>query len=461
MVVTEAVETAMTQPADLEAGKPKVSALEGKALRASIWTFVSYGVRQCLRVVNSLVLTRLLLPAAFGETQLVTVLIVGMAMFTDIGLEPSIIQSQRGDEPDFLNTAWTLQSLRGIALWLLLLLLAYPASLFYHDPLLLKLIPVLSLSMVITGFNSTGLLTLSRHMDEGRIFWIDLSTQIAGLLVTVGWALWSPSVWALVAGNTATNLTRLALSHHRGLVPGHRNRFQMHRPSFQEISKFGRWIVLGTAFFFFASQGDRLTLGKLVSMSALGVYGIAYQISDVPRSIIQALSQKVGFPFVSRMSHLPREEFRREFLRYRGYALWVGAVLLAAMSVWGDLVIRKLYTARYYDAAWMIPILALGLWHTLMYTTTRPALFALGKSSYNAIGNAAFAIAILVATPLAWRRWGLFGAVIAIAAADLPLYAVTQFGCTRERLRPLWQDLRMTGVFLGFLLLDYFLRRAL
>jgi O-antigen/teichoic acid export membrane protein len=108
----------------------------------------------------------------------------------------------------------------------------------------------------------------------------------------------------------------------------------------------------------------------------------------------------------------------------------------------------------------MIPILALGLWHTLLYTTTQPVLFALGKSSYNAVGNAAYAVAMGVGIPLAFHFFGLFGAVIAIAAGDLPLYIVTQFGATREGVRPLSQDMQLTAALLGFLLLDFTLRKA-
>lgn len=68
-------------------------ALESRALRATMWTVISYGAAQCLRVVNSMVLTRLLMPQAFGEMTLVITLIVGMTMLSDIGLEPSVIQS--------------------------------------------------------------------------------------------------------------------------------------------------------------------------------------------------------------------------------------------------------------------------------------------------------------------------------------------------------------------------------
>src|ERR1700722_3775887 len=93
-----------------------IEALESRALNATVWTIVQYGAAQGLRLVNSVILTRLLFPEAIGQMTLVTTLIVGITLLSDIGLAPSVIQSQRGDEPDFLNTAWTLQAIRGGAL---------------------------------------------------------------------------------------------------------------------------------------------------------------------------------------------------------------------------------------------------------------------------------------------------------------------------------------------------------
>jgi O-antigen/teichoic acid export membrane protein len=130
------------------------------------------------------------------------------------------------------------------------------------------------------------------------------------------------------------------------------------------------------------------------------------------------------------------------------------------MANWGGLLILKLYDHRYHEAAWMIPILALGLWQTLLYQTTAPVLFSLGKAQYNAIGNAAYCICIFASIPIAFHFFGMFGAVIAIAAGDFPLYVVTQFGATREGVRPLRQDLQMTGIFLVVLLACFLLRRS-
>jgi O-antigen/teichoic acid export membrane protein len=144
----------------------QLRALKKKALQASVWSILEYGSGMGLRIVSSLVLTRLLLPAYFGELTLVFTLITGISLLSDIGLAPSVIQSIRGDDPVFLNTAWTLQVLRGVMLWLVTLVLSWPMGVFYHDPQLKFLLPTVAFGTLISSFNSTNLLTLSRHMGR-------------------------------------------------------------------------------------------------------------------------------------------------------------------------------------------------------------------------------------------------------------------------------------------------------
>ena len=260
-----------------EEAPSELRSLEKRALRASIWSILEYGSNMGLRVVSSLVLTRLLLPAYFGEMTLVMTMIVGVNLLSDIGLAPSVIQSPRGDDPLFLNTAWTIQVGRGLVLWLIAIAISWPVAAFYHDPKLRMLLPVLALGTLISSFNSTGLLTLSRHMGVRRLFAIDGSTAVLNvLLVSIAWAYFKPSVWAIVGGQLVSTSFRLCLSHISSVTPGIRNSFAWDRESVSNIIHFGKWIMVGTAFFFFASQADRLVLGRLISLTLLGIYGLAY-----------------------------------------------------------------------------------------------------------------------------------------------------------------------------------------
>jgi O-antigen/teichoic acid export membrane protein len=442
----------------IKAGK----GLESKAVQATFWTVIDYGGATALRTANSLILTRLLRPELFGLMTLAATLNTGINLLADIGLAPSVVQSPRGDDSDFLNTAWTLGILRSAAVFLVTLILAWPMSAFYHDSRVVGIIIALNCTMLISGFYSSNLWSLSRHLGVRRLFILDISAQVVSMLATIAWTLLvGRTVWALVAGSWAYVVYRTAASHFRPLVPGIRNRFRWDKDSVHSLVHFGKWILLGTAASFFASQSDRLILGKLVSLSLLGVYGIAYSISDIPRAIINAFSQKVGYPFVAKMAYLPVAEFRQMFLRYRARVLVVGALLLSLMVHLGGVLVTVMYDKRYHAGSWMVPILALGLWHTLLYATTQPALYSRGKSNYQAIGNIFYCIASVSCIPLGFHFWGMLGAVIAVAVSDLPMYLTIVIAASRQRISTWRQDLVMTASFLSFLGIGFAIRASI
>ncbi|MAM40791.1 MAG: polysaccharide biosynthesis protein, partial [Erythrobacter sp.] len=154
--------------------------------------------QQLIRLGSNLILTRLLFPEAFGLMALVQTFMAGLAMFSDIGIGPSIIQNRRGEDPDFLNTAWTIQVGRGVMLWLGACALAWPAAQFYNEPQLLSLMPAVGLTALIAGFQTTKTVVANRQLRLGRQSAISLATQCIGILVMVVLAWIWPSIWALV-----------------------------------------------------------------------------------------------------------------------------------------------------------------------------------------------------------------------------------------------------------------------
>ena len=171
-----------------------------RALSGSVLTAGSYAVTQGLRLVSNLILTRLLFPEAFGLMALVSVVLVGLAMFSDMGIGPAISQHPKGDDPAFLDTAFTLDVLRGGGLWLLTCALAWPMARLYDAPELLQLLPAAGLTLLIAGFNPTRIDTANRHLLLGRVTALDLAAQVVGIASMIGLALVLQSVWALVIG---------------------------------------------------------------------------------------------------------------------------------------------------------------------------------------------------------------------------------------------------------------------
>ena len=426
-----------------------MSSLKKQAFRATAWTIGGYGASMVLRFASNLILARLLLPASFGLMNLVNVFIMGLHLFSDVGLGPSLIQNKRGDDPTFINTAWTIQVIRGGALWLGSILIAWPVAQVYGEKELLYLIPIVGLSTLISSLNSTALYTLNRQLAVGKLAIFELGGQVIGLTAMISWAWFDRSVWALVFGGLATSIIQLVWSHR--LLPEQPNRFVWDKEAAKNIFSFGKWIFFSTALTFLASQADRLILGKLVTPAQLGIYGIAYTLADIPRQVIMALSGKVIFPAFSKMVDLPRETFRAKILKNRRPLLLALATGLTILVSVGDYAVRLLYKPVYHDAAWMLPIIAVGIWHTSLYSTMSPALMALGKPVYNTIGFSLTLITISTALFVGYHYMGLKGAVIAVAVGDLPFYGVTMYGLWREKLGCLKQDLWATALFLGLL----------
>ena len=418
------------------------TSLKKQAIRGTIWTIFGYGTSQALRFGSNLILTRLLVPELFGLMALVQVFITGLNLFSDIGIRPSIIRSDRGDDPVFLNTAWTIQVIRGFGLWIGCLIIALPVANYYEDPRLAWLIPIVGLNTIISGFNSTSLASLNRQMEVAKLAQFELSIQFISLIILITWAWLSPTIWALVGGNLISITLQVYWSHR--LNKGKPNRFTWNQEAIKEIVSFGKWIFIATAMTFLASQADRILLGKFFSLEMLGVYVIAFTFADIPRQVSLKIGSKVIFPAFSQLIGLPRTTLRAKIIQKRWKMLLFLGFIVMSLVCFGDLIILGLYDSRYEAAAWMLPIIAIGLWPLLLCTTIDRFLIAIGKPSYLACGNFFKFIYMIIGVPFGFFQMGVLGVIIVIAFNDIPYYVAANYGLWREKLDFIVQDLQAT-----------------
>lgn len=415
----------------------KKKAIEGAAL-----VTLSYGVSQGIRLGGNLVLTRLLIPELFGIMAIVQVFILGLGLFSDIGVGPSLIQNSRRNDPTFYNTAWTIQAIRGFILWLGSLLIAYPVSIFYDNNQLLYLFPIIGGIAIIEGFNSTSLHILNQKLEFRKLLILDLTAQISGLLVMIVWAYYNRTIWSLVSGNIVTATIRSILSH--SILSGHKNRFHWDKPACKELFSFGKWIFVSTATMYLAGQADRMILGKLFSFSMLGIYTIAISLAELPKQVIMQLSGRIIFPVATHYSNKPRSEFKKIISQKRKFLLLGFAIIIAVITTTGDWIIQILYDPRYIEAASMLPLLALGTWIYILLSTQDSCLLALGKAHYKAFGNATLFLYMLIAIPVSFKFAGTPGAIISICLKEIPAYFCVAFGSAKEGISCIRQDIYTT-----------------
>lgn len=430
-----------------------------KALKAGLFVVGGYGTSQVIRLGGNLILTRLLFPEAFGIMAIAHVFITGLALMSDIGLVPAIIRSSRTDDAQFINTAWTLQVIRGFVLFTLATSLAYPVSIFYNDNRIVYLMPVIALNSLISGFKSTSMINLYKELKQGIINSLEIIRQIVGLIVMATIAYIYRSIWALVIGGIVATSVHTLWSHF--LPSPVKNRFTYNRDDARELLSFGKWILISTALMFLATQADRILLGRLLPLGFFGVYNIAVTLAEIPKSLMQKLSDQVIFPFLSKYSAISRNDFRDK-IRTQRWKLLIGlSLLIGVLGSFGDFLVLFLYDPRYDQAAWIFPLLAFGMWPLILYGTIDRGLYVLGKPNYVAIGNLTKFIFMLVAVPFSFKVAGNLGVVFVVAINDLPIYVVDIYGLQREKILLIKQDLWASLLLLLVTIIFLFVRTIL
>lgn len=385
--------------------------LFGRALSGGALTAGSYAISQALRLASNLVLTRLLFPEAFGVMALVSVVLIGLAMFSDTGIGPAISRSARGDERGFLDTAWTINVVRGLLLWLVTCAVAWPVARFYAAPELAQLLPAAGLTLLIAGFNPTRIDTANRHLMLGRLTALDLLSQAIGILAMVILAAAMRSVWVLVIGALIGSGAKLVLCWL--FLPGEANRFAWDRASGRELLHFGKWIVLSSACGFLLSQGDKAVLGAHLSLADLGIYNIGYFLASFPMLLAAAVVSRIMIPLYRDHPPAASAQNAARLARLRRAISVAVLAMLAAMAVAGGPLVALMYDARYHTAGILVTAIAMAQMPAVVGLTYEHSALAAGDGRGFFFLQAARATVQTLAFLIGVQLGGLGGALAA------------------------------------------------
>lgn len=386
---------------------------------------------QALRLISSLVLTRLLVPEAFGLVAALQTLYFGLLLFSDLGVWQSVVNSKHADDARFLGTAYAVQLARGLLLAALVGLLALglhlsPTALadaaapqrlggVYGDARLPALLMMFMLIAVVQGAESMKVASAQRSLHTGLLARLELVSQLLGMLLTLALAWVTRSVWSLVIGALMAACARTLLSHL--WLPGRPVRPCWHAVHARQLISFGKWIFLSSIVGFAAAQGEKLLLASLMPAAVFGIYAIAATLLGALMSLLSSLNARLIFPALSEAFRRSPAEALQVYRRLQKLAdgvLLLGAGLLFCLGHW---VVWVLYDTRYQQAGWMLQWLALGL-PGLRFQVLEQLMFAQGKPGWVTVANTSRALFLLVAVPLghAWAQAP--GAIAAVALAQ-------------------------------------------
>jgi O-antigen/teichoic acid export membrane protein len=382
------------------------------------WTVGAFAATFALRLGTNMAVSRLLAPDVLGIMVIVNSVRYGVELLTDVGVEQNIVRHRDGLTPTFLNTAWTIQIIRGFGLMLVFVALAVPLAHFYKiDPRIMLLI---SAAPLINSLHSTAIFGLVKRLEVRKRSLFELTCDVISAVTTITLAALIPTVWALLFGILASVAARSALSYR---LPHPSHRIAIDRGYAREMLTFGKWIAVSSLVIYAAINLDRIALGRLAPLAALGVYGIARSIADVPQQLSSRLSYQLVFPALAHAQAEGLAPLTRETLaRGRRLFLVIGAVVLATGIAWADVGIAILFDARYHAAGWMLSLLLVASSLSVLSTLIEALLLGFHKPAAIGIANSVRLAVLAPGLIFGYLAFGFPGAIAALIAAEAARY---------------------------------------
>ncbi|HEY8510137.1 MAG TPA: lipopolysaccharide biosynthesis protein, partial [Steroidobacteraceae bacterium] len=306
-----------------------------------------------LAIASTALLARLLTPADFGLVAMAMALIAGVELLAAFGFDVALIRDREAGRETY-DTAWTMQVITGAGCALLLLLLTLPAVYFYREPRLMLIVPALALGTFIGGFENIGTVAFRKELQFAREFRFLMLKKLAGFAVTVPLAFAVRSYWALIAGMLASRILGVAFSY--ALHP-YRPRWCL--KDYARLMSFSKWLLVNNFIFFLYHRMPDFIIGRLSGPRTLGLYGMAFELANMPTTEIVAPVNRAIYPGYARHGGNVRE-LTEVYLKVAG-VLWMLAPP-AAVGLWlvADPLVRLLLGDQWLEAIPLVSILAVA-----------------------------------------------------------------------------------------------------
>lgn len=263
------------------------------------WSVIDQVVRQCITLVISGILSRLLTPAEYGFLGMITVAIGFLQVFKDIGLGTSIIQKQ-GITQEEKSTIFWLNILIGTGLTLSLELTAPLIAAFFKEPQLTALIRVMALNFIISSFAIVPDALIQKAIDFKSYFYRNLGTVIAGGLLGIGLAYKGFGVWALIGQSLLTSFVGMIISFR---MIKWRPNWLFRRHLLKSHLRFSLPLLGDSSINYWVRNIDNILVGKYLGASSLGIYNRAYSLMLLPLRHISSTLSRVMFPSFALIQH--------------------------------------------------------------------------------------------------------------------------------------------------------------
>lgn len=295
----------------------------------------------------------------------------------------------------------------------LLLEQAFPETIIpvlLDRPQTITVIRTLGLLLLIRALTNIATIYFTREMRFEKLFGLQFAGTVANVAVTVGLAVVYRNVWAMVWGMIVSGIITLILGY---VLEPHKPQFRIDRRKAKSMWSFGRWISGATILDFLLNQGDSIVVSRMLGAYTLGLYQMAYKVSNLPISEMANTIMTVTFPAFCRIQS-EENRLKEAFLKANEMAVFLGLPWLGVLLALGDDLVTLFFQPQW--ATMIMTLKILTVWAMIRI------LGSGGGAIYQALGRPQYCtflglfrlvlIALLLYPSIRW--YGMAGAAWAV-----------------------------------------------
>ncbi len=364
-----------------------------------------------LQIVTTVVLARLLSPSDYGLQAMVLSVTNFFSLFRDAGLSAATVQRETLTQQQASTLFWI-----NVAIGSLLTVVVAASGpilvAFFKDP---RLLWITIGSASIFFFNSLVVqhrALLDRAMRFTTNVKIDILSGTIGTVVAIGMAAMGCGYWSLICQNISMPLVvTVAVWVAMPWVPG-RPRWTS---ELRSMVRFGGTVTLNGVIVYIAYNAEKVLLGRYWGAAALGLYGRAYQLSNMPVQQLTNAAGAVAFPMLSRLQSDPLR-LRRSYLKSHSLVISLTVPIVIACAIFANEIVRALLGPKWDGAAPIVRLLSPAI---LVFALMNPLSWLLRATGRveRSLKIALFLTPVMVLGILAGLRYGTSGVALGYSGA--------------------------------------------
>ncbi len=325
-----------------------------RTIRGAGWLVLSRFMGRFIDFFTLLFLARTLSTADFGLAALATSLVMIVDTILEIPAAQALLRLPVVNK-EHVDTAFTLNMIRCCIIAAVLLLAAWPFSVFNDDRHLALLVAVLAVGPISKGLASPAMIIFARNLGFRQTFISEVSGKLCASGVAAIVLLCNGSYWAIAANFIVAAMASTIASY---ILAPYRPTLTLSR--LDDFSGFIGWFSSAQLVSALNWQFERFLIGINADRATLGRYAVASDISVIPtQSIIGPALQPVTAAFA--LINTDRLRAQRAFLKAARVAMLICVPASVGVALTADLVTELLLGPKWLDAAPLLSPLALSV----------------------------------------------------------------------------------------------------